>query len=70
MCTFHIIYYFCRRGQQNIYEFTQDTFQMGCDPDGTRFIYQAIDEEDKNHRINDVLPANDGRMFEQKGKHN
>lgn len=64
---FNIIYYFCRRGRQNIYEFTVETFQMGTDPDGTRYIYQAIDESDKNHGINEMQAANDGRMYELPG---
>lgn len=65
---FNIIYYFCRRGRQNIYEFTQDMFEIGTDPDGTQYIFQAIDEMDKNHGTEETLPANDGRIYEQRGK--
>lgn len=64
---FNIIYYFCRRGRQNIYDFKIDTFQIDCDPDGTHFVFQAIDEQDKNHGIYDDQPANDGRMYKQPG---
>lgn len=65
---FNIIYYFCHRGRQNIYDFTQDQFKIGYDPDGTRYVYQAINELDKNHGIDDTLPANDAFMYEQPGK--
>ena len=44
-----------------------NTFEIGTDPDGRQFIYQAIDELDKNHRQNDSDPANQGRIYEQPG---
>lgn len=65
---FNIIYFFCRRGRQNIYNFTQDHFQLAVDPDGTEYVYQAIDELDKNHGIDIDTAANDGRMYAQQGK--
>lgn len=64
---FNIIYFFCRRGRQNIYNFTQDMFQISCNPDGTEYVYQAIDEMDKNHGIENSTPANDGHMYAQPG---
>lgn len=64
---FNIIYFFCRRGRQNIYKFTQDMFDVGYDPDGTEYVFQSKDELDKNHGIDEVLPANDERMYEQPG---
>lgn len=65
---FNIIYYFCRRGRQNIHGFTQDVFELSTDPDGTQYVYQAIDEMDKNHGVDETRPANEGRMYEQPGK--
>lgn len=65
---FLIIYYFCRRGRENIYGFTRDMFEISCEPNGTEFIFQAKGEEDKNHEIDNTTHANDGRMYEQKGK--
>lgn len=67
---FNIIYYFCCRGRQNIHAFTQETFKIDIDADGRRFVYQHIDEQDKNHGIDVNLPANDGRMYEKAGETN
>ena len=65
---FYIIYFFCRRGRENLYEMQQGTFEIGTDPDGRQYIYQNIDELDKNHRYNDTDIANQGRMYEQQGE--
>lgn len=65
---FNIIYYFCCHGRQNIYEFMQNIFQIDIDTEGKRFVYQAVDEKDKNHDIYVDKPANDGRMYEVPGK--
>lgn len=64
---FNLIYYFCRRGRQNIHDFKLDTFKIAFDPDGTRYVYQHIDELDTNHGIDDTLAVNDGRMYEARG---
>lgn len=66
---FNIIYYFCRRGRQNIHAFTKNTFKTDYDAEGREFVYQAVDEMDKNHGIEDDQPANDGRMYEHKGNY-
>lgn len=66
---FNIIYFFCRRGRQNIYQFTQDMFQLSADPDGTEYVYQAVDELDKNHGIDNTNPANEGRMYATPGQY-
>ena len=44
-----------------------NTFDIGTDPDGRQFIYQAINELDKNHRQNDTDEANQGCIYEQPG---
>lgn len=67
---FNIIYFFCRRGRQNLYTFTQDMFEVGYDADGTEYVFQAIDEQDKNHDSENTDPANDGRMYARAGNYN
>ena len=64
---FYILYFFCRRGRENLYEMTQSTFELCTEYDGTQYIKQAIDEVDKNHGPDDP-PSNEGRMYEIEGK--
>ena len=40
---------------------------MGKDPDNRRFIYQAIDEGDKNHNEKDTTATNQARIYEVPG---
>lgn len=65
---FYIIYFFCRRGRENIYDMTIDTFQVATEFDGVQYVYQAIDEQDKNHGIETNDPAKQGRMYQQPGE--
>ena len=37
---FYIIYFFCHRGRENLYDMTIKTFEVGTDPDGTQYIFQ------------------------------
>ena len=64
---FYILYYFCRRRQENLYSMKQNTFEIEVEPDGTRYIYQAVDEKDKNHSSKDMSPTNQARMYEDPG---
>ena len=64
---FYIIYYFCRRGCENLYEMKIDTFQIYIEPDGTEYVYQAVDEMDKNHGIQDTDNTNNERMYATNG---
>ena len=41
--------------------------QIGRDPDGTLYLYQKVDEADKNHHENDTENSNDGRIYEKRG---
>lgn len=66
---FNIIYFFCRRGRENIYDFTHDMFALQTDPDGTQFVYQSKDEMDKNHGVEENSKPNDGHMYEQPGNY-
>ena len=67
---FNIIYYLCRRGQENLYEMTKDWFQVVTKPTGERFVAQVKDEMDKNHTENDYNMTNEGRMYEVAGENN
>ena len=65
---FYIMYYFCRRGQENLYAMKKNHFEVVIETDGTKYVQQLMDEKDKNHGINDTELAKQGRMYEQKGK--
>ena len=65
---FYIIYFTARRGRENLRDMTKDTFKVSEDADGGKFIYQAIDEKNKNHDENIVDPSTQGRIYEIKGK--
>ena len=65
---FFIIYYFCRRGRENLYMMTQNTFEVRAEPDGKEYIFQAIDEIDKNHGPEDVTQTNQGKIYATNGE--
>ena len=67
---FYIIYFFGRRGSKNLYEMQIDKFDIATDTDGKQYVFQAIDEFDKNHTIDNTEEANQGRMYENPGKKN
>ena len=51
---FDIRYYFARRGGENIYEMTKNTFKVVTDPEtDIAYITRAVDEETKNHKETD-----------------
>ena len=64
---FYIIYYFCRRGRENLYDMTKETFHIEVEPDGTEFIYQFLDEIDENHGADDISKTK-GRVYSNNGK--
>jgi len=59
----------CRRGRKNLRTMTKEIFKMGVDDTGHRFVYQIIDEFDKNHRGDNNNPTSVtyGRMYENPG---
>ena len=58
---FNIMYYLCRRGRENLQKMTVSTFGIATDPDNMlQYIYQCVDEADKNHSANDTAKANQG----------
>ena len=65
---FYIMYFFCWRGQENLYDMKKNHFELIVQPDGSKFVRQAIDEKDKNHGVNDTEMANQAKMYEQPGK--
>ena len=60
---FYIIYFFCRRGHENLYEMTQDTYKLITENNGIQYVIQAVDEMDKNHGIQDTDDTNTGKMY-------
>ena len=44
-----------------------DTFTIETDHKGHRYIYQTLDEIDKNHNADDDDPMNRGRIYETSG---
>ena len=49
---------------------TKSTFEIQVEADGTEFVYQAIDEMDKNHGIEDTENTNKGHMYATGGEQN
>ena len=46
-----------------------NTFAIATDPDTKKeYIYQKVDEADKNHNQNDTHKANQGRIYKVPGK--
>ena len=66
---FNVMFYFIRRGRENLRAMTKDTFKEGIDASGRAFFYQAKGEKDKNHSENDESFATigEGRMYETGG---
>ena len=67
---FYVMYFFCRRGQENLYEMRLDQFKVVVKPDGSKYVEQDIDEKDKNHGVNMTEMANQAKMYQQPGTNN
>ena len=65
---FYIVYFFCWRGRENLYQMKQNTFQIIVQPDGVEYVVQHVDEMDKNHGPDDTNMTNEGRMYATNGK--
>ena len=65
---FFIMFFFCRRGQENLYDMTSDHFKLIVQEDGNEFAIQNMDEKDKNHGVNETEIANQGKMYADPGK--
>ena len=66
---FDIMFHLVRRGRENLRQQTKSTFAFATDSQQRKYVYQAVDELDKNHRENDDPrdSATDGRMHERPG---
>ena len=60
---FHLI----RRGREKLRLLTKESFAVQVDAAGKKFVYQVVDELDKNHRANDQPDDSpgEGRMYER-----
>ena len=45
-------------------------FKVITEPDGTKYVIQAIDEMDKNHGVHNTEMTNQAKMYEQPGQKN
>ena len=58
-----VMLHFIRRGRENQRSMTVQTFEVGTDASGKRFVSQRSGEIDKNHGALDEI-ASDGRIYE------
>ena len=61
---FLVMFFFSRRGRENLREMSKNTFAVKTDASG-EYVYQAIGEADKNHGILDrqYHTSGEGRMY-------
>ena len=66
---FNTMFYFIRRGRENMRAMTKHSFAIGIDATGRDFIYQVQGELDKNHSVNDHSfdTIGEGRIYENGG---
>ena len=64
---FNIMFQLIRRGRENIRLLTKESFAEQVDAVGKTFVYQVLDELDKNHRTNDQPDDSpgEGRIYER-----
>ena len=64
---FNVMFHLIRRGRENLRLLTKESFAMQVDAAGKKFVYQVVDELDKNHRANDQPDDSpgEGRMYER-----
>ena len=60
---FNIIYYWGRRGRENLRYMTKLTFEAKKDHDNREYIVEVIKECDKNHREDDTSASNEARIY-------
>ena len=61
---FEIMYYLCRRGQENLRSMKNETFEVAVDSTWKRYVRQKIDELDNNDSYLTTGAATQGRMYE------
>ena len=64
---FNIMFHLIRRGRENLRLLTKESFAVQVDAAGKKFVYQVVDELDKNHSANDQpdYSPGEGRMYER-----
>ena len=67
---FEILYFFCRRGLENIRQLTKDSFIVKKDSDGVEYVMQQSDELRKNSRGSRDDPQQDGGVMYATGEKN
>ena len=63
---FEVMFFFCRRGQENLRDLTRDSFAVQVDASGRLYVFQVKDELTKNRRENNEAEEG-GYMFEKIG---
>ena len=63
------MFFFIRRGRENIRQMQKSSFSIATDASGQEFIYQVQGELDKNHNINDSTfdTIGEGRIYRTNG---
>ena len=64
---FEIMFYFCRRGRQNLRELKKDDFALKVNAQGQRYVVKTKDELTKNHRVDDAQAEEGGMMISNGG---
>ena len=62
-----VMLHLCRRGRENLRDMTKETFAIRQDASGSKYVYKAVSEFDKNHRGDDDKPEGQGQMHEIPG---
>ena len=64
---FNITFHLIRHGRENLRLLTKESFTVEVDAGGKKFVYQVVDELDKNHRANDQPDdsSGEGCMYER-----
>ena len=65
---FELMFFMCRRGQENLRKLSKSTFTVKKDENGVEYVTKNVDEFDKNHGVND--PNSDGGIILATGKEN
>ena len=67
---FEYLYYFCKRGKENLRDVHKEDFELKVDGQGRRYITLKFQRQTKNHNGDNLtdIDIKDGRMYEMPGK--
>jgi hypothetical protein len=67
---FEYLYYFCKRGKENLRDVHKEDFELKVDGQGRRYITLKFQRQTKNHNGDNLtdIDIKDGRMYEIPGK--